>query len=37
MRFRDKKVDRHWLNSNFPCMMVCPAGTNAGRYVAVIA
>ncbi len=25
------------LNSNFPCMMACPAGTNAGRYVALIA
>src|SRR5690349_12646884 len=37
MRFRDKKVDRDWLNSNFPCMMACPAGTNAGRYVALIA
>ena len=36
MRFRDKKVDRDWLNSNFPCMMACPAGTNAGRYVALI-
>ncbi|MGO4884731.1 MAG: FAD-dependent oxidoreductase [Bryobacteraceae bacterium] len=36
-RFRDKKVDRDWLNSNFPCMMACPAGTNAGRYVALIA
>src|ERR1700693_2236500 len=37
MRFRDKKVDRDWLNSNFPCMMACPAGTKAGRYVALIA
>ncbi|MGA7412739.1 MAG: FAD-dependent oxidoreductase [Bryobacteraceae bacterium] len=37
MRFRDKKVDRDWLNSNFPCMMACPAGTNAGRYVSLIA
>jgi len=36
-RFRDKKVDRDWLTSNFPCMMACPAGTNAGRYVALIA
>jgi formate dehydrogenase (NADP+) beta subunit len=36
-RFRDKKVDRAWLNSNFPCMMACPAGTNAGRYVSLIA
>jgi len=37
MRFHDKKVDRDWLNSNFPCMMACPAGTNAGRYVSLIA
>jgi len=36
-RFRDKKVDRDWLNTNFPCMMACPAQTNAGRYVALIA
>jgi len=36
-RFADKKVDREWLDSNFPCMMACPAGTNAGRYVALIA
>jgi formate dehydrogenase beta subunit len=36
-RYRDKKVDRDWLNTNFPCMMACPAHTNAGRYVALIA
>jgi formate dehydrogenase beta subunit len=36
-RFQDKKVDRGWLDSNFPCMMACPAGTNAGRYVSLIA
>jgi formate dehydrogenase beta subunit len=36
-RFVDKKVDRDWLNANFPCMMACPAHTNAGRYVALIA
>jgi formate dehydrogenase beta subunit len=36
-RFVDKKVDRDWLNTNFPCMMACPAHTNAGRYVAFIA
>lgn len=35
-RFSDKKVDRDWLNTNFPCMMACPAHTNAGRYVALI-
>ena len=36
-RFHDKTVDRDWLNTNFPCMMACPAQTNAGRYVALIA
>jgi len=35
-RYKDKKVDRDWLNTNFPCMMACPAHTNAGRYVAFI-
>ena len=36
-RFKEKKVDRDWLNTNFPCMMACPAHTNAGRYVTLIA
>jgi len=36
-RLKDKRVDREWLNANFPCMMACPAGTNAGKYVALIA
>jgi formate dehydrogenase (NADP+) beta subunit len=36
-RLRDKRVDREWLATNFPCMMACPAGTNAGRYVSLIA
>jgi NADPH-dependent glutamate synthase beta subunit-like oxidoreductase len=36
-RFLEKKVDRDWLNTNFPCMMACPAHTNAGRYVELIA
>ncbi|HSR08365.1 MAG TPA: FAD-dependent oxidoreductase [Bryobacteraceae bacterium] len=36
-RFKDKRVDREWLNTNFPCMTACPAGTNAGRYVSLIA
>ncbi|HVJ08530.1 MAG TPA: FAD-dependent oxidoreductase [Acidisarcina sp.] len=36
-RYNDKKVDKEWLNTNFPCMMACPAHTNAGRYVALIA
>src|ERR1700682_207155 len=35
-RFMDKMVDRDWLNTNFPCMMACPAHTNAGRYVSLI-
>lgn len=37
MRFQEKKVDVDWLHTNFPCMMACPAGTNAGRYVSLIA
>jgi formate dehydrogenase beta subunit len=36
-RFENKSVSRDWLNTNFPCMMACPAHTNAGRYVALIA
>lgn len=36
-RFETKKVDKDWLNTNFPCMMACPAHTNAGRYVGLIA
>jgi NADPH-dependent glutamate synthase beta subunit-like oxidoreductase/NAD-dependent dihydropyrimidine dehydrogenase PreA subunit len=36
-RFATKKVDKDWLNTNFPCMMACPAHTNAGRYVSLIA
>ena len=36
-RYENKTVDAAWLNSNFPCMMACPAHTNAGRYVALIA
>ena len=35
-RFTKKTVDREWLNTNFPCMMACPAHTNAGRYVTLI-
>ncbi len=34
---QDKRVDSEWLRTNFPCMMACPAGTDAGRYVALIA
>src|SRR5215467_7364217 len=36
-RFKSKKVDADWLHTNFPCMMACPAHTNAGRYVGLIA
>src|SRR6202007_947616 len=36
-RFKNKKVDGDWVNTNFPCMMACPAHTNAGRYVGLIA
>jgi len=36
-RYKNKKVDADWLNTNFPCMMACPAHTNAGRYVGLIA
>ena len=36
-RDENRRVDPAWLNSNFPCMMACPAHTNAGRYVALIA
>ena len=36
-RYKNKKVDADWLNTNFPCMMACPAHTNAGRYLALIA
>jgi formate dehydrogenase (NADP+) beta subunit len=33
----DRPVDREWLESNFPCYKACPVGTEAGRYVALIA
>jgi formate dehydrogenase (NADP+) beta subunit len=36
-RHINKTVDKDWLNTNFPCMMACPAHTNAGRYVSLIA
>jgi NADPH-dependent glutamate synthase beta subunit-like oxidoreductase/NAD-dependent dihydropyrimidine dehydrogenase PreA subunit len=36
-RYKTKTVDGDWLNTNFPCMMACPAHTNAGRYVGLIA
>ena len=33
----ERLVDRAWLESNFPCHAACPVGTEAGRYVALIA
>jgi NADPH-dependent glutamate synthase beta subunit-like oxidoreductase/NAD-dependent dihydropyrimidine dehydrogenase PreA subunit len=33
----NRRVDRSWLESNFPCFKACPVGTEAGRYVALIA
>ncbi len=33
----ERRVDRDWLESNFPCYKACPVGTEAGRYVALIA
>src|ERR1700739_4544707 len=36
-RFKNKMVDRDWLNTNFPCMMAFPAHTHPGRYVGLIA
>jgi NADPH-dependent glutamate synthase beta subunit-like oxidoreductase/ferredoxin len=32
-----QRVDFAWLESNFPCHAACPVGTEAGRYVALIA
>jgi formate dehydrogenase (NADP+) beta subunit len=32
-----RRVDRQWLETNFPCHAACPVGTEAGRYVALIA
>ncbi len=37
MSTSDRRVDRAWLESNFPCCKACPVGTEAGRYVALIA
>jgi len=31
------QVDRRWLETNFPCHTACPVGTEAGRYVSLIA
>ena len=33
----NRLVDRGWLESNFPCYKACPVGTEAGRYVSLIA
>ncbi len=32
-----RRVDRDWFESNFPCYSACPVGTEAGRYVALVA
>jgi len=32
-----RRVNREWLETNFPCFRACPVGTEAGRYVALIA
>ena len=37
MSVSNRRVDRAWLESNFPCFKACPVGTEAGRYVALIA
>lgn len=37
MSHSNRRVDRAWLESNFPCFKACPVGTEAGRYVALIA
>jgi formate dehydrogenase beta subunit len=33
----ERQVDREWLETNFPCHRACPVGTEAGRYVSLIA
>jgi NADPH-dependent glutamate synthase beta subunit-like oxidoreductase len=33
----EKLVNTQWLEENFPCAAACPAGTEAGRYIAAIA
>ncbi|MGE5177762.1 MAG: FAD-dependent oxidoreductase [Bacteroidota bacterium] len=33
----ERRVDRDWLETNFSCFKACPVGTEAGRYVALIA
>jgi formate dehydrogenase (NADP+) beta subunit len=33
----ERRVNREWLETNFPCFRACPVGTEAGRYVALIA
>ena len=37
MTAQTRLVDLEWLESNFPCMQACPAHTQAGRYVSLIA
>ncbi|HXI03385.1 MAG TPA: FAD-dependent oxidoreductase [Candidatus Saccharimonadales bacterium] len=33
----ERLVDREWLETNYPCHTACPVGTEAGRYVSLIA
>ncbi|HEY5610328.1 MAG TPA: FAD-dependent oxidoreductase, partial [Thermoanaerobaculia bacterium] len=33
----DPRVNREWLETNFPCQRACPVGTEGGRYAALIA
>ena len=33
----ETRIDLAWLESNFPCFAACPVGTEAGRYVSLIA
>ncbi|MBI3450100.1 MAG: FAD-dependent oxidoreductase [Acidobacteria bacterium] len=33
----ERRVDRDWLETNYPCHTACPVGTEAGRYVSLIA
>lgn len=33
----EHRANREWLETNFPCFRACPVGTEAGRYVALVA
>jgi formate dehydrogenase beta subunit len=32
-----RAINPRWLETNFPCRMACPVGTNAGGYVSLVA